>query len=141
MERAKSVLIFLDNLPAIRELSDAEAGQVLRALLEYAESGTAPVFDNRLLRVVFLKLQNDHDRNEAKYLEKCHKNKEAAKYREWAKGHPGQSIENYRRQSRAYEIANSITSPGEDSLEESTEGPLGESVGDMIRKTAGRLSR
>lgn len=110
MERAKSVLIYLDNLPAIRELSNEEAGRMLLALLEYAESGALPDFsDNRLLRVLFNKLKNDHDRNEARYVDKCRKNRENAKYKEWLKKHPGQPFDVFKRQTEAYNMANGIT--------------------------------
>ena len=67
---AKSFPVYLDYSKAVNKLSDAEAGQLFKALLEYADSGQDPQLEGSLY-VVFAIMQNQLDRDTEKYVQKC----------------------------------------------------------------------
>ena len=63
-------------------LSDAEAGQVFKAILQYAATGEDIKTRSRVLRIVFegLRMQIDHDSE--RYKAKCERNRAIAEERE-----------------------------------------------------------
>lgn len=67
---AKSFPVYLDYSKAVNKLSDAEAGQLFKALLEYADSGQDPQLEGSLY-AVFAIMQNQLDRDTEKYVQKC----------------------------------------------------------------------
>ena len=67
---AKSFPVYLDYSKAVNKLSDAEAGQLFKALLEYADSGQDPKLEGSLY-AVFAIMQNQLDRDTEKYVQKC----------------------------------------------------------------------
>ncbi len=67
---AKSFPIYLDYSKAVNKLSDAEAGQLFKALLVYADSGQEPQLEGSLY-AVFAIMQNQLDRDTEKYTQKC----------------------------------------------------------------------
>lgn len=67
---AKSFPVYLDYSKAVTKLSDAEAGQLFKALLEYADSGQEPQLEGSLY-AVFAIMQNQLDRDTEKYAQKC----------------------------------------------------------------------
>lgn len=67
---AKSFPVYLDYSKAVNKLSDAEAGQLFKALLEYADSGQDPQLEGSLY-AVFAIMQNQLDRDTEKYAQKC----------------------------------------------------------------------
>lgn len=67
---AKSFPVYLDYSKAVNKLSDAEAGQLFKALLEYADSGQDPPLEGSLY-AVFAIMQNQLDRDTEKYVQKC----------------------------------------------------------------------
>ncbi len=67
---AKSFPVYLDYSKAVNKLSDAEAGQLFKALLEYADSGEEPPLEGSLY-AVFAIMQNQLDRDTEKYVQKC----------------------------------------------------------------------
>lgn len=70
----ESIVIHTDIKEKLNLLSDAEAGQLFKAIIAYAEDGT--IFshnDNRVLSVIFLFVKDQIDRDYAKYLEKSGK--------------------------------------------------------------------
>lgn len=67
---AKSFPVYLDYSKAVNKLSDAEAGQLFKALLEYADSGQDPQLEGSLY-AVFVIMQNQLDRDTEKYVQKC----------------------------------------------------------------------
>lgn len=58
-------------------LSDAERGQLLIALLDYAKDGYVPVFEGAL-QMAFLFIKSQIDRDSARYDERCRKNRNNA---------------------------------------------------------------
>ena len=67
---AKSFPVYLDYSKAVTKLSDAEAGKLFKALLEYADSGQDPQLEGSLY-AVFAIMQNQLDRDTEKYVQKC----------------------------------------------------------------------
>ncbi len=67
---AKSFPVYLDYSKAVNKLTDAEAGQLFKALLEYADSGQEPQLEGSLY-AVFAIMQNQLDRDTEKYVQKC----------------------------------------------------------------------
>lgn len=69
--KRSGIVIRFDICPALRELTDAEVGQLFRALLEYGQTGVLPGFQDRTLRTVWRQLQARADQDAAKYSKKC----------------------------------------------------------------------
>lgn len=70
----ESIVIHTDIKEKLDLLSDAEAGQLFKAIIAYAKDGT--IFspdDNRVLGVIFLFVKDQIERDYAKYLEKSGK--------------------------------------------------------------------
>lgn len=67
---AKSFPVYLDYAKAVNKLSDAEAGLLFKALLDYADSGHDPQLEGSLY-AVFVIMQNQLDRDTEKYVQKC----------------------------------------------------------------------
>lgn len=56
------IMLYFDILEPIRELSDADKGRLLVAMLEYGKSGTVPEFKGRLAMAWgFIKPKLDRD--------------------------------------------------------------------------------
>ena len=73
-----SFLIYLDYKEQFELLTDAELGQLLRAIMLYEETGEIAELSGMLkMAFSFIKTQLDKDRQ--KYEEKCEKNRENAK--------------------------------------------------------------
>ena len=80
----ESIVIHTDIKEKLNLLSDAEAGQLFKAIIAYAEDGT--IFshnDNRVLSVIFLFVKDQIDRDYAKYLEKSGKQLERTSRQDW----------------------------------------------------------
>lgn len=78
LEQPKALMIFLNNRELLEELSDAERGRLLLALLDYQERGTLPEFEGEL-RIVFKILRRDVDQSIARWEAECAKRSAAGK--------------------------------------------------------------
>lgn len=71
-------IVYADDLkPILDELSDAETAALFRAMVNYQIDGADPGFTG-LLKVVFIPIKNNMDRNTKKYVEKCERNRQNA---------------------------------------------------------------
>lgn len=70
MAERPGIMIYFDLEPALSMLSDAEAGQLLRAAVKYGHYGTVPEFDG-LLAMAWVFVQPKIDRDNAAYQQKC----------------------------------------------------------------------
>lgn len=70
MAERPGVMFYFDLEPALRMLSDAEAGQLFRAAMEYGHYGTVPEFDG-LLAMAWSFVQPKIDRDNEAYQKKC----------------------------------------------------------------------
>lgn len=79
-----SMIVYYSWLELFEDLTDAEVGKLIKAAIAYDMDGTLPEFDDRTLRVLFKKMQQDIDDNRIRYAAKCQKNKENVEKR-WKK--------------------------------------------------------
>lgn len=78
----KGMLINTEARGQVDMLTDEEAGQLFKALLGYACTGTHIATDNRLLRVVFEGMRAQIDTATERYNSKCERNRQIALDRE-----------------------------------------------------------
>lgn len=79
----KGFIVYGDIKPVVDRLSDEEAGQLLRGMLDYFLTGKEPKFQG-VLEFVFIPIKQQMDRNADKYEQRCEKNRENIKKR-WSK--------------------------------------------------------
>ena len=77
-DSTKALLLYANQRPILEELSDQERGRLLMALLDYAAEGLEPEFTG-VLRMAFLVLQRDVDRNNRRWEETCRRRSAAGK--------------------------------------------------------------
>ena len=85
-KRPPGVMLYFEEMrPIFSLLNDMERGQLLTAILDYAENDIEPVLSNRLVAAwPFIKRKIDHDAET--YRKKCEKAAKSAKSR-WKKEH------------------------------------------------------
>ena len=71
----KGFIVYGDNEEVFDRLSDEEAGQLLKGMVKYFNSGEMPSFSG-VLEFVFIPIKQQMDRDSEKYEEKCQKNRE-----------------------------------------------------------------
>ena len=76
----KGFIVYDDNMEVVSRLSDEEAGQLLKGMLEYSITGKQPKFKG-VLEFVFIPIKQQMDRNAEKYAARCEKNRENANKR------------------------------------------------------------
>ena len=85
MEGKKSFILYLDYKKQFDLLTDEQVGRLIRALMQYAESGEIGDFpDDGMLAMCFSFISSAMDRDSAKYQEACDKNRANIKKR-WDK--------------------------------------------------------
>ena len=76
----KGFIVYDDIMEVVKRLTDEEAGQLLKGLLNYSISGQDPKFKG-VLEFVFIPIKQQMDRDAEKYEAKCEKNRENANKR------------------------------------------------------------
>lgn len=74
--KKKSFVVYTDWEESLSYFSDAEAGEIFRALFQYVKDGTTPEFSHHSLNAVFSFMRSALDRDLIAYEERCKKNKE-----------------------------------------------------------------
>lgn len=97
----KGFVIYGDTREVVRRLSDEEAGQLLKGMLDYFVDSREPKFKG-VLEFVFIPIKQQMDRDADKYTEKCEKMRENAQKR-W------QSTNEYKSMQLHANDANTIT--------------------------------
>lgn len=87
-KKMKSIILYLDNMAAINCLSDASAGLIFKAILEYANTGILPKLEQEGIKALFMMFVAQIDRDTEAYLIKCEKNAENARKRYEARKPP-----------------------------------------------------
>ena len=77
---SKTILLFTEQRDAIAYLTDEEAGQMFKAIYDYAEDGVVPKFAGPMMSV-FAMIRSQIDRSRDAYKEKCLKNSANARKR------------------------------------------------------------
>lgn len=80
MSKSAGILIFKKNKEVFDNLTDEQAGQLIKAIFDYDATGELPNLDG-LLKVVFLQIRHELDDQSQRYDEICQKRKEAANAR------------------------------------------------------------
>lgn len=75
----KSFLLYKDKKALIEGCTDEQAGQLFKAIYEYACTGKKRTIENRLLEGIFQTFADGIDSNEIAYQQKCLKNRENGK--------------------------------------------------------------
>lgn len=70
-----SFILYLDQKEIFGMLEDEEAGQLIKAIFEYEETGQMPKLD-KSLRIAFIPIKNALDRNKEKYQKVIERNKQ-----------------------------------------------------------------
>lgn len=70
----KGFIVYGDNEEVFDRLSDEEAGQLLKGIVKYFNSGEMPSFSG-VLEFVFIPIKQQMDRDAEKFAEKCEKNR------------------------------------------------------------------
>ena len=84
MADKKSFMMYLDTIAQWDMLTDAQAGQLVKALMAYANDGTLIDIDDGMVKMAFSFMSAQIDRDNEKYAEKCKQNSEKARIR-WHK--------------------------------------------------------
>ena len=71
-----------DTEDMLQDFTKEEAGEILMALLAYANRGEEFKAKDRAMKTLFRTIQANIDRNNAKYEEKCERNRQIALERE-----------------------------------------------------------
>ena len=80
-DKKKSFILYFDEATQFNMLSDAEAGKLIKALFEFAESGTVPDFSEKSTAIVFSFISQQIARDTKKWEKTCKQRSEAAKSR------------------------------------------------------------
>lgn len=67
MDEKKGFLLFHDSYEIVSELSDEQAGKLLKAIFDYSINGKEIITDDGTLRIVFKMIKNSLERNLDKY--------------------------------------------------------------------------
>lgn len=81
MAEKKSFLIYFDQRDALAYISDELRGRLILAVLDYAQSGEYPDSSDKELMGQFVHFKSVIDRDNAKYLETCERNRKSARKR------------------------------------------------------------
>ena len=77
---SNTILLFTEHRDAISYLTDEEAGQMFKAIYDYADEGVVPKFAGPMMSV-FAMIRSQIDRSRDAYKEKCLKNSANARKR------------------------------------------------------------
>ena len=80
-DEKKSFVVYLDWFDALEEYTDAEVGQLMRALAKHVRTGEKPTFSDRGMRGNFRFMCNGVDSAAEKYENVKQKRREAGKAR------------------------------------------------------------
>ena len=84
MSDKNSMVFFYNWIELFEELSDAEVGQLVRAAVQYDQTGEDPDLPDKSLRIVFKAMKNSINISNEKYRQTCEKRKKAIEKR-WGK--------------------------------------------------------
>lgn len=73
--KKRSLVIYYDILEELEDFSDAQVGQIFRAMVKYDETGTLPNFSGSM-KTAFKFIKTKLDKNKDDYAKKCEKNRE-----------------------------------------------------------------
>lgn len=81
MKKQPGVMLYFDRLRFLDELDSARCGVLFRAILNYAENGAEPDFEDPELRIAWKAIGPAIDQDAARYQEVCEKRRQAIEKR------------------------------------------------------------
>lgn len=79
----KSFILYIDCAAFLEELSDVQAGRLFRAIIAYVNEESYEVYTaDPVVRMAFVVIRNQIERDNQRYAEKCEKNRQIAIARE-----------------------------------------------------------
>lgn len=81
MEKKKSFLLYIERKKELALLTDAQAGQLFKAIFEYVDSGTEAEFSDLAMALIFSVFKSQIDAASEKYDEICKKRAEGQRRR------------------------------------------------------------
>jgi len=73
-KKQPGVMLYFDNFRVLEMLSDMEAGIMFKAIMNYAEKGVEPEFEERGLNLIWYMIRPRIDYDANAYREKCESN-------------------------------------------------------------------
>ena len=73
------VIIAEEYLEPVEELSDAQAGELMKAVMRYSVTGELPETEDQAVTILFMLMKSYIDRNQKAYEETCRRNRENGK--------------------------------------------------------------
>ncbi len=83
MTEQQGIVVYFDLLDILQDYTDAEAGQLLIAMLEYAANGALPDFQDRAMKTLWKNTRQKLDRDMLKYSATVEARQYATFCREW----------------------------------------------------------
>lgn len=77
----QSLIIYYELAEDIQDLTDAEVGKLIKAIIRYDMTGEETVFSDRTMRTLLRQMMRQCDQNNKKYKETCERNRENARKR------------------------------------------------------------
>ena len=97
-----NVMLYTAYAEKFRSLSDEQFGKLVRAMIEYQESGEVPEIPDAAVALSFDVVRFDIDRNNVRYEETCAKRREAGSKGGLAKAEK-QKLANASKDSKSYQ--------------------------------------
>lgn len=124
----ESFILYTSYYDILKELTDEQFGQLMRALFVYARDGEAPELP-AAIKMAFAFIRDDMDRNTAKYETRCKRNRENIQ-RRWAKKNDDDTnvynrIQSNTKDTNVYDGKNRIPNENENGNENGNENENG----------------
>ena len=78
MAERSGIMIYFDILPQLDMFSNDEAGQIFKAMLNYAHYGEVPEFQDRAMKTLWISLKDKLDRDNKAFQDRCEQNRRNA---------------------------------------------------------------
>ena len=98
----KGFVLYVDSRAQIDGLTNEEAGQLLKVIFEYVDTGNYTKPESRVADIVFAGIKSQIDRDRMRYEEKCEQNRKIALQREEKKRNKMDSNTNVHGRTRSY---------------------------------------
>ena len=106
-EQKNSFLLYLEHEEFVNELSDEEAGKLIKGIFEYVKTGQTPSLSPES-KMAFISIRQDLDRNAEKYEAKC----EALRLNGLKGGRPKKTLKNENENNQmVFEKTKKMSSP------------------------------
>lgn len=102
-------MLYFETAETLKEMDDDEAGQFIKAMIDYAKDGVEPdLSSNKALKYMWPQVRNRLDIDAEKYSDRCHENKVKREYQKFIQPYKqnGKSYPSYGEFKAQYEADN-----------------------------------